>query len=193
MSGEEQIINFKNNYIAPRRTYNQRFGEMNMKMNKLDKGVLKLWYIKAAIVAFAIVTALVFILAVLTAAEAPRNVYFAVSLGAGIPLVLLLGVVLIMPALRYKMYEWGYDDKRIVVKQGVIFRQRVVIPVCQIQDLHRIQGPIMMMLKLSGVTISTAGSNFDISTLTTYEADNLIDALEQSLEARVEELKNEEI
>ena len=114
-------------------------------------------------------------------------------LAVGITVALLLCLTLILPALRYKMYAWGYDDKRIVVKQGVIFRQRVVIPVCQIQDLHRTQGPIMMMLKLSGVTISTAGSNFDISTLTTDEADRLIDALEQNLETRVEELKNEEI
>jgi len=51
----------------------------------------------------------------------------------------------------------------------------------------------MMLLGLSGVTISTAGSNFDISTLTTEEADQLIDALEQNLEARIEEWKHEEI
>ena len=89
------------------------------------------------------------------------------------------------------MYAWGYDDKRIIVKQGVIFRQRVVIPVCQIQDLHRMQGPIMMMLGVSDVTISTAGSNFNISTLTTKEADQMIDELEKNLEERVEELKNE--
>ena len=98
-----------------------------------------------------------------------------------------------MPLLRYKMYAWGYDEKRIIVKQGVIFKQRVVIPVCQIQDLHRTQGPIMMLLKLSGVTISTAGSNFDISTLTTEQADCMIDELERNLEMRVWELKNEKI
>ena len=114
-------------------------------------------------------------------------------MGVGIPVVLLLAVTLIIPALRYKMYAWGYDDKRIIVKQGVIFKRRVVIPVCQIQDLHRTQGPLMMMLKLSGVTISTAGSNFDISTLTTDEADKMIDELERNLEIRIEELKNEEV
>jgi membrane protein YdbS with pleckstrin-like domain len=96
-----------------------------------------------------------------------------------------------MPALRYKMYAWGYDDKRIIVKQGVIFRRRVVIPVCQIQDLHRIQGPLMMMFRLSDVTVSTAGSNFDLSTLTTEEADRMIDELEHNLETRIEEQKNE--
>ena len=52
---------------------------------------------------------------------------------------------------------------------------------------------LVMLLKLSGVTISTAGSNFDISTLTTAEADRLIDDLEHNLETRIEELKNEEI
>ena len=164
-----------------------------MKMNKLDKSVLKLWYIRAVIGALALVGVVVSVFVILLATGASSNVMLAVSLSVGIPVVLLLCITLIMPVLRYKMYAWGYDDKRIVVKQGVIFRQRVVIPVCQIQDLHRTQGPIMMMLKLSGVTISTAGSNFDISTLTTAEADSLIDALEQYLETRVEELKNEEI
>ncbi len=164
-----------------------------MKMNKLDKSVLKLWYIRAVIGALALVGVVISVLAILLATEAESNVMLTVSLSVGIPVLLILCIILIMPVLRYKMYAWGYDDKRIVVKQGVIFRQRVVIPVCQIQDLHRTQGPIMMMLKLSGVTISTAGSNFDISTLTTEEADCLIDALEQNLEIRVEELKNEEI
>ena len=121
------------------------------------------------------------------------KVILAVSLGVGIPVALLLCLTLIMPVLRYKMYAWGYDDKRIIVKQGVVFKQRVVIPVCQIQDLHRTQGPLMMMLNLSGVTISTAGSNFNISTLTTSEADHMIDELEHNLETRVEEQKNEKI
>ena len=164
-----------------------------MKMNKLDKSVLKLWYIRAFIGALALIGILVSISVILISTGAESNVIAGVLLGVGIPVFLLLCLILILPALRYKMYAWGYDDKRIVVKQGVIFRQRVVIPVCQIQDLHRTQGPIMMMLKLSGVTISTAGSNFDISTLTTEEADRLIDDLERNLEARVEELKDEEI
>ena len=164
-----------------------------MKMNKLDKSVLKLWYIRAIMATLALLGALGIALIFLLGADVPNNITLAVLLSVGMVDALLIATVLIMPALRYKMYEWGYDDKRIIVKQGVIFRQRVVIPICQIQDLHRTQGPIMTMLKLSGVTISTAGSNFDISTLTTEEADQLIDILEQNFEKRVEELKDEEI
>ena len=164
-----------------------------MEFKKLDKSVLKLWYIRAAIGALALIGVFISVAAILTANGAPGDVTLAVLLGVGMVVVLLLGITLVMPALRYKMYAWGYDDKRIVVKQGVIFRQRVVIPVCQIQDLHRTQGPLMLLLKLSGVTISTAGSNFNISTLTTAEADRMIDDLEHKLEVRIEELGNEEI
>ena len=164
-----------------------------MELKKLNKSVLKLWYIRAIIGSLALVGVFTSAAVILNATGASGDATLAVLIGVGIPVVLLLAITLIMPALRYKMYAWGYDDKRIVVKQGVIFRQRVVIPVCQIQDLHRTQGPIMMMLKLSGVTISTAGSNFDISTLTTAEADRMIDELERNLEARIEELRNEEI
>ncbi len=164
-----------------------------MELRKLDKSVFKLWYIRAAVVSLALIGVFTSTVAILGAAGATKDVTTAVLLGVGIPVVLLLAVSLIMPALRYKMYAWGYDDKRIIVKQGVIFKRRVVIPVCQIQDLHRTQGPLMMMLKLSGVTISTAGSNFDISTLTTDEADKMIDELERNLEIRIEELKNEEV
>ena len=164
-----------------------------MELKKLDKSVLKLWYIRAVIGAMALIGVFVSVIAVLTATGAPSNVMLAVVLVVGVVVALLLCFTLIMPVLRYKMYAWGYDDKRIIVKQGVIFKRRVVIPVCQIQDLHRTQGPLMMMLKLSGVTISTAGSNFDISTLTTEEADRMLDELERNLEARIEELRNEEI
>ncbi|MBQ4116615.1 MAG: PH domain-containing protein [Clostridia bacterium] len=164
-----------------------------MELKKLDKRVLKLWYVHATIASLALVGVIVSTAVILTASGASGNVSLAVLLGVGIPVVLLLGLTLIMPALRYRMYAWGYDDKRIIVKQGVIFKSRVVIPVCQIQDLHRTQGPIMMMLNLSGVTISTAGSNFNISTLTTEEADRMVDELERNLEKRIEELKNEEI
>ena len=164
-----------------------------MELKKLEKSVLKLWYIRAAIVSLALIGVLASAVVILLVAEASGDVRLAVLLAVGIPDLLLLCLTLIMPALRYKMYAWGYDDKRIIVKQGVIFRQRVVIPVCQIQDLHRTQGPLMMMLHLSGVTISTAGSNFDISTLTTSEADRMIDELEHNLETRIEEQKNEKI
>ena len=153
-----------------------------MELKKLDKSVLKMWYIQAVIISLIVILAAAGTIVNVAISNAPGNILTAVSLGCGVPCIILLCFILIMPALRYKMYAWGCDDTRIVV-----------IPVCQIQDLHRKQGPLMMMFKLSDVTISTAGSNFDISTLTTAEADRLIEELEQKLEARIEAQKNEKI
>lgn len=164
-----------------------------MELKKLNKSVLKMWYIQAVIISLILILAVAGTIVNVALSNASGNTLTAVSLGCGVPCVIVLCFILIMPALRYKMYAWGCDDTRIIVKQGVIFRERVVIPVCQIQDLHRKQGPLMMMFKLSDVTISTAGSNFDISTLTTAEADRLIEELEQKLEARIEAQKNEKI
>lgn len=164
-----------------------------MELKKLNKSVLKMWYIQAVIISLILILAVAGTIVNVALSNASGNTLTAVSLGCGVPCVIVLCFILIMPSLRYKMYAWGCDDTRIIVKQGVIFRERVVIPVCQIQDLHRKQGPLMMMFKLSDVTISTAGSNFDISTLTTAEADRLIEELEQKLEARIEAQKNEKI
>ena len=163
-----------------------------MELKKLDKRVLKLWYVRASIGAVALIGAIASLVLILALTGGPSAI-LPVMLAVGVPGMLITAFVLIMPILRFNAYAWGCDDKRIVVKEGVIFKKRVVIPICQIQDLHRIQGPLMMIMKVSGVTISTAGSNFDISTLTTEEADCLIDELERRLEARVEEQRNEKI
>ncbi len=164
-----------------------------MELKKLDIKVLTLWYIRAAITACLELLPLTAAAVILVCTNAPANVALGVMLAVAVPVALLLALTLLLPYFRYKQYAWGYDEKTIVVYHGVIFRKRVVIPVCQIQDLHRKQGPIMQLFHLSDVTVSTAGSNFDISTLTTVEADAMLDALEKNLEKRIEELKNEEI
>ena len=164
-----------------------------MELKKLNTNVLKMWYSVAAILSLLIALSFVVAIVILSLTDASDSVRLAVLLSVGIVEGTVVALLLIFPYFRYKFYSWGYNDKLIEVRQGVIFRHRVLIPVCQIQDLHKFQGPIQMLFKLSGVTISTAGSNFDISTLTTSEADALISDLETKLEARIEEHRNEEI
>ena len=75
-----------------------------MELRKLDKNVLKLWYIRAAIGSLALVGVFTSAAVILNATGASSDVTLAVLLGVGIPVVLLLGITLIMPVLRYKMY-----------------------------------------------------------------------------------------
>ena len=159
-----------------------------MQLNKLDKKALKIWYIYAVIESIAVLGA------VIPAAIGLFGISFIVL---GVVICSLAAAVLIIiwiwPGLKYEKYRYAYDKIKIVVERGVIFRRRIVIPVCQIQDLHRAQGPIMLMLGLSGVEISTAGSNFTLCYLQNGDADSMIDFLEAALEDRIEEIKNEEI
>ncbi len=160
-----------------------------MQMKKLDARALKLWYIRSAIVAFVFLAAYIPAAIFIPAGLAKT----AVLVPTGVLLFIALALLFVLPYFRYALYRYGFDEKRIVVCHGVIFRHRVVIPVCQIQDLHRFEGPIMMLLSLSGVTISTAGSNFDLACLSRADADAMIEALEENLEKRVEEKDDEEI
>lgn len=164
-----------------------------MELKKLDRRVLTLWYIHAIFPALAIVGVWLGAFLPLLLTGIGRTILLAVMIPLSIVALILLAIALVLPYFRYKLYAYGYGERTIEVRLGVIFRKKVVIPVCQIQDLHRFEGPIMMALGLSGVTISTAGSNFDLATLTRGEADEMISTLEEYLQARVKEKKNEEI
>lgn len=97
------------------------------------------------------------------------------------------------PVMVYNRYSYAYNDKRIVIKKGVIFKYEIIIPVCQIQDLHLLQGPLMQLMKLQSIEISTAGSNYTINGLEYNTARKMIDDLENNLNERIEEIKNEEV
>ena len=57
----------------------------------MDKSVLKLWYIRAAIISLAWVCLLARLISILIATGASKGVTLAVLLGAGMPVVLFLG------------------------------------------------------------------------------------------------------
>ncbi len=109
-------------------------------------------------------------------------------------IVFLISVffAIICPILKYHYYKYDYNEKEIYIHSGFIFRHQIVIPVCQIQDLHIYQGPLMLMCKLGGVVISTAGSNYSINGMSLQEASEMVQKLSINLEKRIEELKDGE-
>ena len=155
-----------------------------MNEKKLSSKVKKLWEIIGGIV-FIIYVA-VFAIILIFAEEA----FYPLLISVIICGILMIFACFVYPILRYKSYSY-YDEKKIVIKRGVLFKDTITIPVCQIQDLHIIQGPLMQILSLSSIEISTAGSNHSLSGLTNDDAKVMIDELSKYLEARIEDLKNE--
>lgn len=155
-----------------------------MNLLKLNKKVRTIWIIRN--IFFSIIVALALI-------PAFFSKEIGVIVGAIIPVVIFIIILLVWPFLKYKLYSFGYDDKRISINYGVIFRHHVIVPIRQIQDLHTYNGPIMSLLGLSGVIISTAGSNFSIAGMLNDDATNMVNELEALLNNRLDGDNNEEV
>lgn len=158
------------------------------KMKSLNRKIRSVWLLRNLIV-FLVLLGICLIVCFSVGPEM-RNLCFIVS---GIFLFVCASLCIVFPFLRYRYYSYAYDDKRILIQCGVIFRHRVVIPICQIQDLHLFQGPLMILFDLHQVILSTAGSNFSIIGLDKGVAQTLVEDVQQYLGKRIEELKNESL
>lgn len=153
---------------------------------KLDKRIKNIWYFSTTIV-FIVCFGVCVITQVIEGIILPLLI-------VEIIIMLIIGFFcFVFPSMVYNRYLYAYNDKRIVIKKGVIFKYEIIIPVCQIQDLHLLQGPLMQLMKLQSIEISTAGSNYTINGLEYNIAKKMIDDLENNLNKRIEEIKNEEI
>lgn len=155
-----------------------------MNLLTLNKKVRTIWIIRNLILSIIMLAPIV---------AACFSEMLGVILGVSIPCVIIIILLMIWPFLKYKMYSFGYDDKRIAINFGVIFRHKIIIPIRQIQDLHTYNGPIMSLMGLSGVIISTAGSNFAIAGMLNANAANMVNDLEALLNKRLDGDDNEEI
>lgn len=155
-----------------------------MNLLTLNKKVRTIWIIRNLILSIIMLAPIV---------AACFSEMLGVILGVSIPCVIIIILLMIWPFLKYKMYSFGYDDKRIAINFGVIFRHKIIIPIRQIQDLHTYNGPIMSLMGLSGVIISTAGSNFAIAGMLNADATNMVNDLEALLNKRLDGDDNEEI
>ncbi len=159
-----------------------------MKLKKLDKKVKILWFIESVIW-----VALILVGVILPIIFADESVKLILALSLGIPMGLLSIFLLVYPILRYHFYSYYYDEERILIYKGVIFKRSVILPVRQIQDIHIYQGPLMHIMGLSGVSVSTAGSNFNIACINKNDAKIMVDDLETNLNNRLGDNTNEEV
>ena len=157
-----------------------------MEFLKIDKKIKKIWLITTTIV-FVIFLGLCVLSNVIDGIILPLLIVEIIAM-------LIIGFFCFaFPFMVYNRYSYAYNDKRIVIKKGVIFKYEIIIPVCQIQDLHLLQGPLMQLMKLQSIEISTAGSNYTINGLEYNKAKKLVEDLEENLNKRIEEIKNEEV
>ncbi len=160
-----------------------------MQMQSISPKAKTLWLIRNAI-----------ILAILTVAAGFGLLGLSTTPGAGaaMAVVILLWLcaavlLLLWPGLKYKNYRYSYDEKRFCLHFGVIFKHQITAPVCQIQDLHLVEGPIMRLLGLGSILLSTGGSSFSLDCLEKQLAQTIIEDMEEKLRSRIEVQRHEEV
>jgi hypothetical protein len=142
--------------------------------NPLDARVKTAWRLQSLLV---FVPALIFVSVGALAASA-----------AGIPpvlpaiatLVVLLGGgagIAIVPEVAYRRWRWEVAEEEVRLREGLIVVTHTVIPMVRIQHADTSQGPIMRMLGLMDVHISTAAGRHTIPALSVEHAAQLRDRI----------------
>jgi len=101
-----------------------------------------------------------------------------------IGLLVILGVivVLIFSYLQYEFFTFQIENDELIVNEGVVFRERKVIPFHRIQTVHLHQNLLQRITQLVGVKVDTAGSKgkeLEIPALRRKKAEALRDLLRE--------------
>ena len=153
-----------------------------MQYKKLYQKARTIWLIRNIIIVLVLLALFVFFYINILSKDVNEIV--------NIILIILFSIIellfIIWPFLYFNNYSYGYDDKRIVINYGVIFKHHIIVPVRQLQDLHLYATPLMLIFKIDGMIISTAGSNFSITGIKKDDGEAMINDFEKMLNERLD-------
>ncbi len=153
-----------------------------MQYKKLNQKARAIWLIRNIIIVLVLLVLFVFFYINILSKDVNEIV--------NIILIILFSIIellfIIWPFLYFNNYSYGYDDKRIVINYGVIFKHHIIVPVRQLQDLHLYATPLMLIFKIDGMIISTAGSNFSITGIKKDDGEVMINDFEKMLNERLD-------
>lgn len=141
-------------------------------MNKISPKAIKLWRIKALI--FSAVILLLGILLLVTSIYFWDGLPWWVSIFPFLIFVyILITHVWIMPKLKHRYFRYGIIDDEIRVNKGIIFKERIAVPLFRVQNIDTTVGPLMRNMKLTGISLKTSAERVYIPELHQEEAEEL--------------------
>lgn len=153
-------------------------------MNPLDPRVTIAWRLTGLIFALPATAIVGLIEGVVLAPVGIRLI--APGVIAGLAALLIIGLSLLWPGLRYRFWRWQVEADRVLIVKGVLWRSRSLIPRVRIQHVDTRSSPLQRWLGLNSLVIYTAGTrgaDAEIPGLAADEAERLREEL-----ARLEEL-----
>ena len=134
---------------------------------QLDRRMVKVWRTQEAI-GLAVTVAVAAVLCVLA-----QEVWLAVVCAAVI--LVQLACLIVLPTIRYRRWRYEVTNTDVLIRSGLIVVTTSIIPMVRVQHVETTQGPVLKHYGLASVTITTAGSSFEIPGLASHEAEVLRD------------------
>lgn len=102
---------------------------------------------------------------------------------------LLVGYVVVMPQIRFRIHRWEITDEAVYTKSGWLTQQWRIAPLSRIQTVDSTRGPLRQLLGLSSVTVTTASAAgaVDISALDQALAAEVVQYLTHTTQATPED------
>lgn len=154
---------------------------------KVDLRAIKSWRIGQAI-QFAVVLAAAVPLEIWLFGMEWESVWKVIVMGAIVLLTVFSAIgMIILPEIEYK--QWGYlvEEDKVVIRHGIFFIKKTIIPIIRIQNITVSQGPINRRLGLYAVELALASGSFSIEGLDKETADSISENLKSRLYQRVSE------
>lgn len=99
--------------------------------------------------------------------------YCLITLVLYVTLLVLFWVVI--TPLRYIRWRYAISQDFLEIKRGIIVHKHTVVPFIRVQNTDTRQGPLLRMMGLASVTVSTAAGSMEIPGLPANEAETLRD------------------
>lgn len=156
-----------------------------MEYQKPDPQAVKSWRIGESIAFGILLAAAIAVIAVLWLTG--WQSWWRYVIGGGAVLAAAAqGVAMgILPEIEYR--QWGYiiEEDKVVIRHGIFFVKKTIVPIIRIQNITMSQGPINRRLGLYKLKLSLASGSFEIVGLNQETAEAISENLKSRLYERV--------
>ena len=131
--------------------------------NHLDPKAVPLWRINAALGMLPLLAGAAVVALVLR--QLPRVPEWLGPTLVALALVWAVWEIGPMPALRWRTWRYGIDDREVDLQRGWWTRTRTVVPMARIQHVDTARGPLQRHFGLASVVLYTAAGANEIPAL----------------------------
>ena len=123
--------------------------------HRVDPAARWLWSAEGLVVTL-VAVAVVVVLGLALADDAPRWVDVLLDVLRGLLVPLALVAVVIEPLWRYRVHRWEVTEDAVYTLEGWLTRTWRIVPISRIQTVDTTRGPLQQLLGLTSIRVRTA-------------------------------------